>query len=118
MPHRRICPVSKVDLFRNGRPNKVTGTVKEWISAVIDGNREQFEKDLEKLEPGERVRIISNLLQYVTPKMQSMSPGEMLDAEYRKLEELLESAPDEVVDKIIERINRLKDEAGRTKTEN
>ena len=40
-----------------GTPNKVSGTVKEWIASIIDGNREQFEKDLEKLEPGERVRI-------------------------------------------------------------
>lgn len=100
-----------------GTPNKVSGTVKEWIASIIDGNREQFEKDLEKLEPGERVRIISNLLQYVTPKMQSVSPGEMLNEEYKKLEELLESAPDELVDRITERINKLRNESGRTKTE-
>ena len=89
-----------------GTPNKVTGTVKEWIASIIDGNRKQFEDDLEKLEPGERVRIISNLLQYVTPKMQSISPAEMLEAEYRKLEELLESAPDEAIDEIVERVKR------------
>lgn len=100
-----------------GTPNKVTGTVKEWIASIIDGNRKQFEDDLEKLEPGERVRIISNLLQYVTPKMQSISPAEMLEAEYRKLEELLESAPDEAIDEIVERVKRLKDESGRTETE-
>lgn len=100
-----------------GTPNKVTGTVKEWIASIIDGNRKQFEDDLEKLEPGERVRIISNLLQYVTPKMQSISPAEMLEAEYRKLEELLESAPDEAIDEIVERVKRLKDGSGRTETE-
>lgn len=100
-----------------GTPNKVTGTVKEWIASIIDGNRKQFEDDLEKLEPGERVRIISNLLQYVTPKMQSISPAEMLEAEYRKLEELLESAPDEAINKIVERIEGLKYESGRAKTE-
>ena len=100
-----------------GSPNKTSGTVKEWIASIIDTNRNQFENDLELLEPGERIRVISNLLQYVTPKMQSMSPGEMLDAEYKKLEELLESAPDEVVDKITERINKLRNESGRTKTE-
>ena len=87
-----------------GTPNKVTGTVKEWIASIIDGNRKQFEDDLEKLEPGERVRIISNLLQYVTPKMQSISPAEMLEAEYRKLEELLESAPDEAIMKPLIRL--------------
>ena len=102
---------------KKGTPNRISGTVKEWITSIIDTNRNKFEKDLELLEPGERVRVISNLLQYVTPKMQSVSPGEMLDAEYRKLEELLESAPNAVVDEIIKRIYRLKDESGRTKTE-
>ena len=79
--------------------------------------KDLLKEDLEKLEPGERVRIISNLLQYVTPKMQSISPAEMLEAEYRKLEELLESAPDEAIDEIVERVKRLKDGSGRTETE-
>lgn len=100
-----------------GTPNKVSGTVKEWIASIIDGNRKQFEDDLEKLEPGERVRVISNLLQYVTPKMQSISPAEMLEAEYRKLEELLESAPDEAINEIVERVKRLKYESGRKEAE-
>lgn len=100
-----------------GTPNKVTGTVKEWIASIIDGNRKQFEDDLEKLEPGERVRVISNLLQYVTPKMQSSSPAEMLEAEYKKLEELLENAPDEAINKIVERIEGLKYESGRKEAE-
>lgn len=100
-----------------GTPNKVTGTVKEWIASIIDGNRKQFEDDLEKLEPGERVRVISNLLQYVTPKMQSISPAEMLEAEYRKLEELLESATDEAVDEIAKRVKRLEYESGGKETE-
>ena len=88
---------------KKGTPNRISGTVKEWIASIIDTNRNKFEEDLELLEPGDRVRVIS--------------PGEMLDAEYRKLEELLESAPDEAIGRIVERINRLKDEAGRTKTE-
>lgn len=100
-----------------GTPNRISGTVKEWIRKVIDGNRQQFEDDLCKLEPGERVRVISNLLQYVTPKMQSMSPEELLEAEYNKLEELLESAPDEFIEKITERLNRLEDEQRRTTAE-
>ena len=87
-----------------GVPNKVTGTVKEWIATIIDGNREQFEKDLKALEAGERVRVISNLLQYVTPKIQSTSPEELLDAEYKRLEELLDIAPDEAIILIAERV--------------
>lgn len=99
-----------------GTPNKITGTVKEWIQKVIDGNRQQFEDDLGELEPGERVRVISNLLQYVTPKMQSASPEELLEAEYQKLSELLDAAPDEVVNEIVERIKRLTNDRRREAT--
>ena len=99
-----------------GTPNKITGTVKEWIQKVIDGNRQQFEQDLSELDAGERVRVISNLLQYVTPKMQSASPGEMLEAEYQKLSELLDTAPDEVVNEIVERVKRLTNDRRRETT--
>lgn len=51
-----------------GTPNKISGTVKEWLQAVIDNNREQFEDDLQSLEPNERIKVISNLFQYVVPK--------------------------------------------------
>lgn len=101
-----------------GSPNRVTGTVKEWISKVIDDNREQFTKDLDDLEPGERVRVISNLLQYVTPKMQSASPEELLETEYQKLSELLDAAPDEVINEIVERIKRLTNDRRRETTKN
>lgn len=100
-----------------GSPNRVTGTVKEWIASIIDGNRQQFEEDLSKLDAGERVRVISNLLPFVVPKLQSASAQELLEAEYKKLEELLETAPDEAINEIVERINRLKNESRREATE-
>lgn len=92
-----------------GTPNKVTMDVKKWIAAIIDGNREQFERDLEELEPAERVRTITNLLQYVTPKMQSVSAAEMIEIEYKRLEELLRVAPDEAVEAISNRIFDLRE---------
>lgn len=49
--------------------------------------------------------------------MQSSSPAEMLEAEYKKLEELLENAPDEAINKIVERIEGLKYESGRKEAE-
>lgn len=100
-----------------GVPNKITGTVKEWIASIIDGNRRQFEKDLSELEAGERVRVISNLLPFVVPKLQSASAEEILEAEYKKLEELLDTAPDEAINEIVERINRLKNESRREAAE-
>lgn len=100
-----------------GTPNKISGTVKEWLQAVIDNNRGRFEKDLSKLNSGERVRVISNLLPFVVPKLQATNAEELLEAEYRKLEEFLDTAPDEAIDEIVKRISRLKDESRGTATE-
>lgn len=94
-----------------GTPNKVTGTVKEWIASIIDGNRQQFEEDLTKLDAGERVRTISNLLQYVTPKVQSVSPEELLEKEMQEIRELLLDFPENVIDRVAERVEELKIES-------
>lgn len=90
-----------------GSPNKITSSLKEWIKAVIDGNRKQFEKDLKALEPSERIRAINNLLQYVTPKMQSTSSEEQIEKEMQKFRELLFEFPDEAIDRIAERAAEL-----------
>ena len=90
--------------------NKVTGTVKEWIQQVIDGNRKRFEKDLLALEPAERVKAISGLICYVLPKQQSVSIQEQINAEYDALERLIENAPDEAIDKITEKILKIRED--------
>ena len=51
-----------------GTPNKISGTLKGWLTSLIDKNREQIEKDLQNLEPKERLQIIERLMQYVIPK--------------------------------------------------
>ncbi len=51
-----------------GTPNKVTGTIKEFLANVIDDNREQIEKDLKVLEPKDRLMMLERFMQYVTPK--------------------------------------------------
>lgn len=96
-----------------GVPNKVTGTVKDWISNIIDNNRQQFEKDLKELEPSERVKVISNLFQYVAPKLQSVSIEEQIDAEYSRFEQLLDDNP-EVIDKLYERMERMQNERNKS----
>ena len=55
-----------------GTPNKVTGTVKEWIAQLIDKNREQMEQDLAELEPKDRLQFLERLMQYVVPKQQAV----------------------------------------------
>lgn len=51
-----------------GTPNKVTYSLKEWITSLINKQRTQIEQDLQELEPKERLQMIEKLMQYVIPK--------------------------------------------------
>ena len=53
---------------QKGTPNKVTGTVKEWLADLIDKNRGQIEADLQQLEPKERLAMLEKFMQYIVPK--------------------------------------------------
>jgi parvulin-like peptidyl-prolyl isomerase len=55
-----------------GTPNRVTATVKEWLSELIDNNRKRIENDIELLEPKDRLQIMERLMQYVIPKQQAV----------------------------------------------
>ena len=43
------------------------------MSAVIDKNRRQIERDLKALEPKDRLQMLEKLMQYVIPKQQAVS---------------------------------------------
>ena len=51
-----------------GTPNKVTGSLREWINTLIESNREQLEKDFAALEPRERLMLADKLMAYIIPK--------------------------------------------------
>ena len=55
-----------------GSPNKTTQSVREWLTKLIDDNREQIKKDLAALEPKERLQMLEKFMQYTVPKMQSV----------------------------------------------
>lgn len=58
---------------RKGTPNKVTKTLRCFVSELIDANREQITADLNELEPRERLQIIEKFMQYVIPKQNSQN---------------------------------------------
>ena len=96
---------------QRGTPNRVTTDLKEWVSCILDNGRKQFEQDLKELEPRERVRIYTGLMNFVLPKQQAMNVEAQTEAEYKALEKLLEQCPDELVDKITEKVLKLQQEA-------
>lgn len=76
-----------------GTPNKVTASVKDWLSGLIDKNRKQIEKDLKQLEPKERLQVLEKLMQYVVPKQQAVSADVNID---RLSDEQLDSLVEEL----------------------
>lgn len=93
-----------------GVPNKITSATKDWIQKIVDGNRAQYEKDLKAIPPLERVKVISGLLQFIVPKQASVDIKSQIEAEYEALAKLIDTAPDEFVDKITEKILKLQEE--------
>ena len=87
-----------------GTPNKVTSDLKTWVASILDGGREKFLESLDGLEPSEYVRVFTGLLNYVLPKQQAVSVEAQVEAEYKMLERLIETSPDDFVDKIAEKI--------------
>ena len=81
-----------------GTPNRITADMRDWLSAVLDKNRKQMEKDLKRLEPKDRLQILEKMMQYVIPKQQAVSAeidfnrlsDEQLDAVIDKLTKSIE----------------------------
>jgi hypothetical protein len=56
-----------------GTPNKTTTELKQWINILISNNIQQLTKDLKRMEPAERWRIVEKLMAYVIPKQQAVT---------------------------------------------
>jgi tripartite-type tricarboxylate transporter receptor subunit TctC len=65
-----------------GTPNKTTSTVRSAISKMLDKyfNSEEFEEDLKKLKPKERVDAMEKFSAYVAPKLQSTTLDATIEA--------------------------------------
>lgn len=90
-----------------GTPNKVTSATKDWILAIIEENKERIRADLENMDSETRVRAVFSLLNFVTPKQQSISIEEQAKIEEDALFAFLENAPEEAINAIAERVLEL-----------
>ena len=94
---------------KKGTPNKVTGTVKEWLSALIDRNREQIEEDLRQLEPRERLAVLEKFMQYIVPKPKT----ELAVTSDRQQEPIIDLSmvPDDVICEMADKLLDYRDKA-------
>lgn len=97
----------------SGRPigakNKKNTLLADRLRDIVENNIEAIQNDIDLLPPGERIKAISALLPYVLPKQQAVSIDAQLNAEYKILQNLIETAPNEYVEKIAERVLYLSD---------
>ncbi len=99
-----------------GRPVGAKGRAKadllERITTILDENLEKIQEDIESMEPNERVKALTALLNYALPKRQAVNVEQSIDYEYSKLAELIKQAPDEVVDLIAEKVKAMNEIKG------
>jgi hypothetical protein len=88
----------------------VTTDLKTWVASILDDGREQFVSDMGNLEPAERVRMYTNLMNYVLPKQQAANIQSQVEAEYEALYKLLKEAPEKAIDKIAAKVIKMKEE--------
>ena len=89
-----------------GSQNKVTKDLKEWITKIITSQQATIEKDFEALEAKDRIMLFEKLLAYVVPRRQSIDVSQ----EYKELERLLNTLPDEAIEAISNKIINLNKE--------
>lgn len=81
-----------------GVPNKATTTLKEFISDLVDDNREQLKSDFLALDSKDRLLMFDKLLSFILPK-QTASTAEI------NLSGMTESELDLLTSKILNNIN-------------
>ena len=91
-----------------GAKDKIQRSMAETLKSVLENNVGRLETDLDSLTPGERVKAITQLLNYVMPKRTALDPKEAIEMEYERLERLLEVCPESAINQILERIEDLK----------
>lgn len=80
---------------QKGTPNRITKDVRAWLVDLISKNRRQLERDLQELDPKDRVMMLERLMQYVIPKKQAVKPD---------LSDLTDNDVTEVADMILTKI--------------
>lgn len=96
-----------------GTPNRTGFEAKKIIGGLLTKYMEEaqgrkhltkMEEDLAALSPSERIRAYTQLLAYVAPKQQAISIQEQTQIEEEALTNWLQTAPEEAITAISEKI--------------
>lgn len=54
-----------------GTPNKTTGEIRDLFKDMLEKNMGKFQRDLNKLDPEQRLKILLEVAKYVIPTLKS-----------------------------------------------
>lgn len=108
---------------KKGTPNKATKGLKEVLNRIVEGyftglpdstlgsGFPALTKDLIAMTPEGRAKMITGLVGYVVPKLQSMSIEDQAKAQEEALISFLESAPDDAIEAISAKVMEMQQKA-------
>lgn len=79
MPRQKNDGKGRLGGRAKGTPNKSTATFRQWLTALLEKNRKQIEKDIKTLEPEARLRMLEKFMAYIMPKQQAISAPSNID---------------------------------------
>ena len=68
---------------REGVPNKSTNEVRKAFQLLVENNLPKMQKDLDSLEPKDRIKFILDMAKFILPQLQSISIDDLREQEAR-----------------------------------
>ena len=87
-----------------GTPNRSSAQIKGLIADLLQDNAKQIRKDFAQLTPAERIKAVAQLAAYVVPRQTAVSLEQQAAIEKEGLLLFLESAPEDAINAIAEKV--------------
>lgn len=66
---------------REGVPNKTTNEVRKAFQQLVENNLPKMQKDLDSLEPKDRIKFMLDMAKFILPQLQSISIDDLREQE-------------------------------------
>ena len=66
---------------REGIPNRATNEVRRAFQLLVENNLPKMQKDLDSLEPKDRIKFILDMAKFILPQLQSISIDDLREQE-------------------------------------
>lgn len=66
---------------RKGVPNRTTQQVRKAFQLLVENNLPKMQKDLDELEPKDRIKFMLDMAKFILPQLQSISIDDLREQE-------------------------------------